>query len=367
VTGDGKTVMKGGWGRFMYMRYTDQVMVVNHDQFDQTTYLWHAPVGTTFYSPGQVDLNINGPDYVSTSQTGGGAATSNGIPNPNEKQPGTDEFSASIERELMPNFAVRVTGIYSRTFETQRLLNTLRPPSVYTVPVTKPIPLPNGTVGTGQTLTYYEYPSDFAGANFLRPTFINDSAANSHFTSAEVAVTKRLANRWQLLASYSVTKKHIPLVPNAGTVTGTTIYINTDDPNSQINNYDFTTEWLARLQGSYLLPLNINFAAHYELRSGTPLQRTAIFSAPGTTIPSITLPTEPLGSVYNLPRIALLDLSLDKTLPMMGRKASVGFNLYNALNANTITSESTATGPTFGLATAILLPRLAEFHVSYRF
>ena len=34
--------------------------------------------------------------------------------NPDEKQPRFDEFSASLERELMANFSLRLTGIHSR-------------------------------------------------------------------------------------------------------------------------------------------------------------------------------------------------------------------------------------------------------------
>ena len=32
LTGDGKTVVKGGWGRFMFMRYTDQTQHANWNQ-----------------------------------------------------------------------------------------------------------------------------------------------------------------------------------------------------------------------------------------------------------------------------------------------------------------------------------------------
>jgi hypothetical protein len=36
------------------------------------------------------------------------------VPNPNEKQPKSDEFSLNLEQQIATELAVRVTGIYSR-------------------------------------------------------------------------------------------------------------------------------------------------------------------------------------------------------------------------------------------------------------
>lgn len=181
-----------------------------------------------------------------------------GVPNPDEKEPGTDEFSASIERELMPNLAVRVTGIYSRTFDQHRLQNNKRPYDVYNIPITNPDRGPDNILGTaddpGTFITYYDFPAQYAGARNQEPMFVNDPRANQTYRSVEVAVSRRLANRWQFYASYSFTRKHIPFVPNAGTPTGTTIYVNLLNPNAEINNDDNTAEWLGKVQGSYIPP-----------------------------------------------------------------------------------------------------------------
>ena len=42
-------------------------------------------------------------------------------------------------------------------------------------------------------------------------------------------------------------------------------------------------------------------------------------------------------------------------------------NIFNALNANTITARTMASGPNFGRTTGILQPRIAELALSYRF
>jgi len=373
LTGDGKTVLKGGWGRFMLMRYTDQTQIANHNQANLTTYLWHDNNNNGEYETGEVNLDPNGPDYLSTAQAGigGGGTTSLGIPNPDEKQPGTDEYSLSLEREVMANLAVRVSGIYSKTFDQHRLLNTKRPYEVYNIPVTNVDPGPDGVRGTGddpgRTITYYDFPAAYAGANFQTPMLVNDSAANQSYKSAEFAVTRRLTNRWYMYGSYSFTKKHIPMVPNAGTQTGVTIYVNTVDPNAEINNDDNTTEWIARVQGSYAFPWDITTSINYEHRSGDPQRRTVILTG-GRQIPQITLPAENFGEEWRLPNINLVDLNVQKTFHVrQGHSATLRMNIFNLLNANTVNARTMQSGPAFGTITGILLSRIAEVAVSYRF
>ena len=68
--------------------------------------------------------------------------------NPDQPQTKEDQFSLSLERELRANFAVRVTGLYSRRFDVIRSQNLLRGPEIYTIANTRPDPGPDGRVGT---------------------------------------------------------------------------------------------------------------------------------------------------------------------------------------------------------------------------
>src|SRR5262249_14878266 len=162
------------------------------------------------------------------------------VPNPNLLQPGTNEYSLSIERQLIPNFAIRVTGLYSKAFNTYRVQNNLRPYGAYNIPITNPIPAPNGTLAAGNpygTITYYDYPAGFTGTAFQQPMLINDSEANQAYRSFEIAASKRLSKRWMLLASYSATKLHIPYVTNTMQNVGSAcigcVDLTTYDPNAE--------------------------------------------------------------------------------------------------------------------------------------
>src|SRR5206468_18167 len=151
----------------------------------------------------------------------------------------------------------------------------------------------------GRTITYYEYPTALSGARFQAPWLVNDPNADSRYSSFEVATSKRLSNRWQVMASYSATKKHVPIVQNSGSSNGLVLYVATGDPNAEINNSDNTWEWLGRAEGAYILPFNSLVSFHFEHRSGEPQARTVLLRG-GRTIPSITLKAEQLGA-FRLP------------------------------------------------------------------
>lgn len=371
VTDDGKTVIKGGWGRYAAMRKVDELQQANPNVATSTTYLWGDLNGNKKYDVGEIDLNLNGPHFVSTAiQGGGSAALANGIPNPNEREPMDDEFMLSGERELVRNLAVRVTGIVSRRTNTYRLQNSLRPPSTYTVAVTNPDPGPDGTVGTaddpGRSITYYEYPSTLSGSRFQSPWLVNDDRANARYSSFEAAMSKRLSNGWQFMASYSATKKRVPIIQNAGSSNGLVLYVATDDPNAEINNSDNTWEWLGRAEGAYMLPFDALVSFHFEHRSGEPQARTVLLRG-GRTIPSITLRAEPLGA-FRLPNINVLDLRLEKSIRVgPSQKLAGRVNMFNLTNINTVTGQIQQSGATFRRPTGIVTGRTIEFSGTYSF
>jgi hypothetical protein len=349
VTGDAKTVIKGGWGRFAHWRTTDEVLSLNPFVGTTSTYRWHDLDGDGIYQPGEVNLDVNGPDFVSSSVTDTSAPT-DGLVNPNERQPLEDEFSTSLERELMANFAVRVSGRYSRRFNILRRLYPFRPYDSYNIPITNPDPL------TGQSFTYFDFPAALRGRQFQKNELTVDPKATETFRTIELSATKRLSNRWQVMASYSATKNNIPVAAYSDF-----------NPNQEINTADRTWEKLGRLSGAYTFPWEVTGSFNFDHRSGLARARQVLFTRAGAQIPSIVLNVEPLGSRYD-PDTNILDLRIDKRFDFGGGRSVEGqLNLYNALNVNTPTGVNYRSGPTFLLPTAIVLPRILEFSATYRF
>ena len=375
VTGDGKTVLKGGWGLYAHLRGIDELQMANQLADSIATYTWRDLNGNTLFDPGEVNFDPNGPDFVAR-RVEVGQALSGAVPNPDEKEPMSHELSLTLERQLIPNLAVRVTGIYSRTTNTYRVQNNLRPYEAHNVPITNPDPGPDGRLGTaddpGTSITYWEYPTALRGTAFQEPMLINDSKSDSSYRSFEVAVSRRLVDRWMFMGSYSATKLDVPYVANTAGVTdftgggGLTVILATYDPNAEIFAANKTWEWLARASGAYIFPADVQISANFEHRSGDPWARQVSFTG-GRTIPQIRLRVEPIGA-RRLPNLNLLNMRVEKSFRLPdGHRLAVQANIYNALNINEALGVTPLSGPNFLIPTSITPPRIGEVGVTYSF
>jgi hypothetical protein len=382
LSGDGRTVIKGGWGRYDHMRQLDpDLLRLAGNSQALAVYRWRDLNGNLDYDPGEVNLDRNGPDFVETvgklSQgTALPAAPPNNVVNPDERQPRYDELSVSVERELIANFALKGTVVHSRTTNVIRTQNNLRPYEAYNVPVTRPDPGPDGSVGTsddpGTTFTYFEFPSALAGRRFEEFMPVNDPNANQSYTGTEVAVVKRLSNRWQFMGSYSFTKKNIPIYGYLATgsfITGSfdsAHNVGALTPNDEINRSDLTWERNGKAMGAYVFPADVQVSANFEHRSGDRYARQVRFTG-GQTIPNILLNVEPIGTQHP-PDLNLLSFRVEKSFRLLNtQKVAVRVNLYNALNANTATVIDPRSGSRFLRPVNILPPRIAELSASYTF
>jgi hypothetical protein len=350
----GRTVIKGGWGRFDHRRLIDpEVLGANPNVQTATTYTWRDLDNDKQWDVGESNLDPTGLDFV--SRTG----FQNLIPNPNELQPKQDEFMASIEHELIANLGVRLTGIHSIARNDFRLQENFRPRSAYNIPITNTDPGPDNVRGNaddpGTRITYYEYPRAVQGAQFQESQLVNYPIASS-FTSLDLAVTRRLAGNWMFSGSFSGTWKN-----NTNTAV-----LPADNPNADFNTSDENLEWISKVTGSYRFPYGILASALYESRSGEPWARTVLFSG-GTTIPTLVVNVEPLGTrMY--PTVNHLDVRVEKAFKFArSQEFAIRFNVYNLLNSNATLTANTRSGATFGRPLTILAPRLGEISASYKF
>jgi carboxypeptidase family protein len=384
LAGNGKTVIKAGWGRFAHERQHVPELDGSDPQVrTQVTYTWHDLNGNRLYEPGEVNLDVNGPDFVSQ------AAGSNRIANPNEQEPMSDEVSVSLERELIPNFAIRASGVYSRT-ESYRLANVFRPYSAYNIPITNQDPGPDGVFGTaddtGTPITYYEYPTNLAGRAFEQYMLTNDPNATQSFKSLEIAAAKRYAQKWELMASFSATKRNIPItgamvggtavatgVASAAQEFNSNTLVGDNNPDAEINAADHTWEWNGKGSGAFTLPYEVLVSVNYEHRGGYAYARSLLiskaagFANVGKTIPQVAVLAEPIGT-RRLPNTNQTDVRFEKAFPVnKSQKVSARLNIFNVFNANTITDVIRQSGPTFLRPTSIMAPRIMEISASYQF
>jgi hypothetical protein len=359
VTADGKTAIKGGWGRFADWRNGNHVLPLNPNVALQRVYTWRDPNGNRDYDPGEVNLATSGnPDFI--QEVGrGNAAIANVQSNPDQPQTKEDQFSLSFERELRANMAIRVTGLYSRRFNVIMSKNLLRGPETYTIANTRPDPGPDGRVGTtddpGTTLTWWEYPDAYRPVAFQLNTLVGVPEAREIFKTVEIAATRRLSKGWQFLASYSATHSDIPVPAEANI-----------NPNTYILSANQTWEWLARGSVAYVFPGNVLVSTSIEDRSGDVQARTVNLTG-GGTIPTFLIRAEPIGSL-RLPTQFTQDLRISKRFDLGGGKRfEVQTNLFNIYNANTVTARTVQSGPNYLRPTAIQAARILDLNVQFTF
>lgn len=361
VTGSGKTVAKGTYGWFNHvMGDTSFQSQFNKVSPVATTYRWHDLNADNIFDPGEVNLDTNGPDFV--SQTTPGSA----ILNPDLRQPVTHEFSTSVERELMSNFSLRTIYVYKRSVDLFQLVTVGRPYSVWTVPIDRRDPGPDGVYATaddGGPVVLYDFPTAYRGTAFNQTQFVNRPAdRNDAYHTIEFTLNKRLSNNWSLLASFAALKSHryVVGVPQS--------------PNDNFFPLDETWQRDWKVTASYQLPKGVVLAAFGQFQEGRPLQRTYIFrptdNAGGTPLVSsgtITVPLEDFGAT-RLPKMNLLNARVSKRVALGGsRRLDLAFDIYNVTNTNAITAIVTASGPTFGSVNNFVPPRIARFGVTFNF
>lgn len=355
LAGDGRTVVKGGYGRFVQLRNLNpDVVATNRANGTTTTWIWHDLNGNHAYEPGEVNLDPNGPDFRSI------AGVTDAVPNPDELAPKEDEWVLSFERQIAGEWAVRASGIYTKNFNVRRLAETSRPYSAYDIPITNPDPGPDGVLQTaddpGRTLTYYEYASALSGRAFAGTIAVNDPNADTTYKTLDLVLTRRLTDGWQMQASFTATLADVPFGTDLQPL----------NPNAEINTGLHNWEHEVKISGSYVLPLDVLFSANYVYNRGLPQARQVLLTG-GQVIRSLVVNAEPIGSL-RLPGTHLVDLRFGKRLKLAGRGTlELKADVFNLLNGNPVTARNLRSGPSYLLPSTILLPRIIQLGTTFAF
>jgi len=373
LSGNGTAALKAGYGRYVLMRNAGGGQFNNPFAgggagIGTTTWRWHDLNGDRLYQPGEVDLNPSGNDYLS----GINPFAFRGIlnpPDPNEKQPKEDQIFIGYERQIGTDLSVRITGLYNRVIDAQRTVGVQRPYSAYNIPIVRPDPGPDGSVGTaddpGRNLTYWDYGPEYAGAQNSGLMRSNPPQPRAYFRTIELAANKRFTQRWTLNSSLSATKAHEPFL-ETGAGGGGEGAVRAYTPNDEINVGNFGWEWTSNIAFVYELPHAVFVAANYQGRSGEKGARQVLVSG-GVRIPNVVMNAEPYGSLQ-LPAINTLDLRFDKKLRLSkGQSLALKATVFNIMNANTTLAWNVRSGPSFKLPTSILPARFVDFTGTYSF
>jgi hypothetical protein len=365
LMGDGKTALKGSYGRYYYILSTGGggVSNVNHNANYSEQYGWNDANGDHSFQLGEQ----TGAPVVSAVVVNGQVATSI---DPNFSRPYTDEFTASLDRELMANTKFSAVVTYRREKNPQVTIN---PDNPYATTLTTAVdPGLDGVVGTSDDSTYGYY-ARTSSAN--KSVITNDPNQLQTYKGVEFTVTKRLSNRWQMLAGYTLSKTELSGVSRD---VSPNLLINANGNVTNTNGPDRPNQF--KLTGMYILPWqDVSLSGNLSIQQGAPITRQISRNVGFSTNQIINL--EPLGNT-RMDTLTKIDLRVGKQFRFGPRSIEASVDFDNLTNADTIwsvrnrTEATNFTNPTTGQRVllpqflspvAILAPRTIVFRAQFRF
>ncbi|UCH93910.1 MAG: TonB-dependent receptor [Candidatus Aminicenantes bacterium] len=337
--GDHSTAIKGHWGRYFEGAYIRTVLNLSTAISDWKEY---------YYDNGEWIL-----DYVLLGGTSLYAIEDK------LNQAYMDQLTFGIERELMKDLSLGVTYIWRKNY------NHIAPVNIGAqyeqVQYDDPY--------TGQTLTVWDQTNPRSESFYL---ITNPKAGDlpwlqftpyRKYTGIELLLNKRFSHNWQLMASYVYSKANgnFDNTQSSGAGYNTTF----KNPNNQIYadgklSNDYTH--MLKIQGSVILPLDINVNVNFQLISGrTYTKEVRLPSSVDVNKTYIWL--EPRGS-NRYPTSKNLDIRLEKTFKIGKSKVGLLVDVFNVFNEGIVDwYENLATN--FEEVLSIVNPRV--FRVGLRF
>jgi hypothetical protein len=389
LNGNGRTVIKGSWGK-----YLDQINTgtpPNPNANINQTYVWNDLNNDLNFQRG--NASWNGTRYVG-GEFGNLTNTSNlavNTFNRSLRRPYREETTIGIDRELFPNIRGGVTYIHRRSRDVQGTLDQSMDlwPALYTQ-VTITDPGRDGCFGTetsGSCLNVSNPAADNAPLTVYSlnpgavtsPVTVNDDRLSVYFDGIETTVEKRFSRGWTVLGgyTYSHTKVDLTSLSNPNNV-----FVNAKGEAGGRRHQ-------LKINGSYTLPYQIVTGVEYRVQSGLPITRTFSVQNCSATVTTNcanqvgNVNAEPRGSEL-LPVLGSLDVRAGRFFSTGKHRVEATMDVYNLFNANTTYDVRTGTGrtnvryandptrPTTGIQTylsptGVLGPRIIRFNITYWF
>ncbi|MBI1875978.1 MAG: carboxypeptidase regulatory-like domain-containing protein [Acidobacteria bacterium] len=342
LAGTGRTVVKVNYGYFGHNPGPGIAASANPNQASKDiTFEWFDRNGNRLY-----DLGEEG--AVTATNLAGTISI-----DPNITQPYTHEVALFLERELMPDFGVRIGYVYKTEDNDWFSLQPGRPFEAYTVPFTALDIGVDGLRGTtdDRNLTFFGLPRNQLASMPPNTVIGNTRTAFEQHRTFEVSANKRMSRRWSMSAGFGHT--------------WTTDSLNRNNPN--VRGEEDSTRWSFKASGTYDAPWGIRLSPLFRHQSGLNFARTisAAAAVASGAFFSGTVNVEPINANRD-PNIRVLDLRAEKNIPIRGHVRVRAFlDLFNILNAHSPETLSHATGVNYLLPTVVLAPRTSR--IGFRF
>jgi len=342
--GDNTTALKAHYGRYYdQMRITDIYAAMDIPDF--RGYFWDG---------GEWVL-----DFV--DQLGSARV------DPNIRQPGTDQFSLSIERELIRDLSIEAAYIHKKFVNILGAVETLGQwePATYFDSY------------TGQTynlwnLTTDPYETEMLITNPEGGTYDTvPFTPESRYRALQFTLTKRFSNNWQLVASYtySVADGNFDIGGWDRELIFNDFFKSKNlTVNSEGHNLSDCTH-VFKIQGTVILPLEIAMGVNFIYRSGYRYNNyfRVPWEVPINDYRRYDIRAEDRGAL-KYSNLARLDLRFEKQFTLGRYRISGLFDIYNIFNSNTILStQNQVYNPNYGKVSSIMTPRRFQAGIRFHF
>ena len=345
-TGKGNSVVRFGYGIYYIMQGTGLAETANPNGLVTLTFPW-GPQGSSGCpqcdSNGDLIPQLNEwlPAGATPVASSGGATI-----NRNMSRPFSQEISVGYEHQIWRDLRVAATYYFRNKKNLFGEENAAVSPSDY-VPVTSnPGGAPFINPLTNQPLTLFSFqptdPTRFgAFSNFVTNFSQLD---NNSYNAVEFTAVKRLTNKWQVLAGFTVQRQK-------GTFgrgfSDEATSDNFNDPNLAINrnnNYlNLDSTYVFKIDGTYELPWKFGTSVNFQHYTGFPIQPTATFNVDhgqGVPVPENII-LQPAG-IQRLPSVNQLNLRFSREFVFNERwHLTPTVDFFNLTNSQTVIAEVT--------------------------
>jgi outer membrane receptor protein involved in Fe transport len=333
--GDKKTVLKGHFGQF-----TEAMLSQFLDRMNPAS-AYHDYVGYIYGEGGWSEFErISHEDLYHMD--------------PNIKHPYMQQFTLGLERELFKDSSLSVTYINRQWKSLVGAIDRAADYNLidYTVPYAWNSSTKQWEAGSTVYPIYERTPDTTSSFDYL---ITNYSTADSpwvldnpvrKYQGVEFLFNKRFSNRWQLLASYVLSRATGTLDNVMASDLGRATGINISDPNTWINARGHLTNdptHMIKVQGTYLIPwAEVNFNVYFRAITGDAW--TTRYQTDFLNQGRVTFFLEPRGTSH-YPMHKLLDLRLEKIVTLARRyRLGLIVDVFNVFNARMINSWGTRLG-----------------------
>jgi outer membrane receptor protein involved in Fe transport len=348
LTADGRTVLKGHWGKYHRAVATGEFANVVGPSI--------KPIFFGFLVPGTLGL-------VDLEQI---TDNSNLSIDPDLRAPRVDQFIVSLEQEIVRNLGVQLNYIHKKgtDFVAWQDLGGVYQTVDYIDD--------QGEDATGAAIPVLQLQNSRSDLSF---EIRNREEMNHTVDSVSLVLLKRMADNWSLNTSVTWLRSEGRTPDsNAGASSqqrgGLQFRTFGRDPNDFVNSggrLRGDVPWQVKTQLIYELPAGFTASANYSFRSGANLARRV--RAAETNLSSQILAQE-RGTSGRLPSAHFLDVRVQKELSLGGEAALVAFaDVFNLLNedAHETVVSSLGTSSSYNLPTSFVLPRRVMLGAKIRF